>query len=184
LKNLIRLDDTSKSEQSIDNTKALPKSIYSILINSGNSDDFKKNATGVMEVYLKTLRVEDDTINQVKEQISNKQLDDIYNQYIKKPDGIFENICQFCTKALEFCKILTKDKGIKQNLDNMIKDVFSGNVNAKGNIPINQNNAMCQNNLPQIGSQLANHMSQNQQQQQINILPNQNQQNQQNQQRQ
>jgi hypothetical protein len=124
LKNLIQVENTARDKtQTMEYNAALPKQIYSVLQNAKNLDDFKDKAGKVVNIYLKSAKIEDNIISQAKENTLNNSLEDVYKQYTKKPDGILQKISNACIKTLEFCKIRTKDQGIKKNLDNIIKDI-------------------------------------------------------------
>jgi hypothetical protein len=137
LKDLVQLENTDKSNtKSIDYTSELPKKLYSVLKDSKSEEDFKDKATKVTEIYLKAAKVEPAVIDKAKNEILEGQLDKIYHQHAKQPEGILEEIKHICIKVLEFCKLRTEDKTAKKNLDNMIKGISKSE--AQENINTNQ----------------------------------------------
>jgi hypothetical protein len=136
LKDLIQLENTDKSKpKAIDYVTELPKKLYSILKDSKSEAEFKDKATKTTEIYLKAAKVEHAIVDKAKSEVLGDQLDKIYQQHTKQPKGILEKIKNACIKVLEFCKLRTKDKTAKKNLDNMVKDISKneGQENIKVN---------------------------------------------------
>ena len=140
LKDLIQLENTDKTKtRTKDYAVELPKKLYSVLKDSKSEAEFKDKATKVTEIYLKAAKVEPAIIDKAKNEILGGQLDKIYQQHTKQPEGILEKIKDACIKVLEFCKLRTEDKTTKKNLDSMIKDISKSEV--QENINANQKGA-------------------------------------------
>lgn len=128
LKNLIQLENTAKTKiEAKDYQATLPKKLYAVLKNSTSQEEFQEKGAQVTQIYLEAYKVEPDVIEKSKETFA-EQLQDVYQQYIKQPDekGILNKIKGACIKVLEFCGLYTKDKNVKKNLGDLIKDIGKG----------------------------------------------------------
>lgn len=124
LKNLIQLENIDKSNtRAPEYTHDLPKKIYSLLESSKDIDDFKDKASRTASIYLHAAGVEKDIVKDVKSQVLDNKLEDIYKQHNKNPEGIFDKIKYACVKVLEYCHLRTKNLSTRKNLDVMIQDV-------------------------------------------------------------
>ncbi len=112
----INTEELKAKSLSKDYVKPLSDKIYSVLKNSASQKEFKEKATKATNNYLNSYQVDDKTKTNVKKQILDQGLNEIYNKYQEKPKGIKEKIKDVCTKVLVFCKIIKKDQAIRQDI--------------------------------------------------------------------
>lgn len=127
----IRTEDLKVNSVSKDFVKPLNEKIYSVLKDSKDLEEFKKNAIDATDQYLKSYKVDEATRNNVKEKVAGPEFSQIYEQYQKKPEGIKEKIKGACIKILEFCKIIKKDKEVRQDIDKVINSAKEIGQNLK-----------------------------------------------------
>jgi len=124
LSQIMQTENVSKSKvKDLDYKSKLPKKIYSILEKSSSLEDFQKKSNIAFKTYLESEGVDRGVVHQVKEHVLDNKLPEIYAEHKKEPKGIMQKIAKTCKRALEFCKLISKDKATKKNLGNLVEDI-------------------------------------------------------------
>lgn len=124
LDKIIDLEGTKKKQyKETEYTALLPKKIYSTLLNSNGKESFLKDSKRIIDIYLENCGVKKETMDKIKSDLLDKQLENIYTNHTKRPETTLQKINEMCVRVLEFCKIRTKDKYTKNNLDYFLKDI-------------------------------------------------------------
>lgn len=117
LDNLI-LADKPKLQQTENIDQNLPKKILNFL---EKGDNFQKNTKKLVNIYLTSKGIEEDAKEEILNSL-NEELPKLQEQYNKQPEGFIEKVQDFFIKILEACHLRTKNKNIKEAIDNLTKE--------------------------------------------------------------